>query len=106
MGCSDCHIPALAGPDGPVEAYSDFLLHEMLPPGSPGIEDGTASMLEFRTAPLWGLALTGPYMHDGLSTTLDDAIRAHAGEASASRDAFVALTEAEQASVLAFLESL
>jgi CxxC motif-containing protein (DUF1111 family) len=106
IGCSDCHIPALEGPGGPVAAYSDFLLHEILPDGSLGIEDGTATMLEFRTAPLWGLALTGPYMHDGLSTTIDDAIRVHDGEAAASREAYTALTEAERAALIAFLESL
>jgi CxxC motif-containing protein (DUF1111 family) len=106
VGCSSCHVPELGGPDGPVAAYSDFLLHETLPAGTPGIEDGTASMREFRTAPLWGLALTAPYMHDGLSTTIDAAVRAHAGEAAAARDAYVALSDAEREAVLAFLESL
>ena len=87
-------------------AYSDFLLHEILPAGALGIEDGTAGMREFRTAPLWGVSLTAPYMHDGLSSTLDAAIRAHDGEAAAARAAYTALTADERAALIAFLESL
>jgi CxxC motif-containing protein (DUF1111 family) len=105
-GCSACHVPSLEGPDGPVAAYSDFLLHEILSTDRVGIEDGGAGMTEFRTPPLWGIGLTGPYMHDGLSTTIDDAIRAHDGEATSARTAYAALTDTERARILAFLESL
>jgi CxxC motif-containing protein (DUF1111 family) len=63
-------------------------------------------MREFRTSPLWGISLSAPYMHDGLSTTIADAIRAHDGEAASARDAFTALSDEQRAAVLAFLESL
>src|SRR5262249_40880052 len=33
LGCASCHIPALQGTDGPVHAYSDFLLHDVADPG-------------------------------------------------------------------------
>ena len=48
-----------------------------------GIEMGIASGREFRTAPLWGVGATGPYLHDGRADTLDAAIRLHGGEAAA-----------------------
>ena len=34
---------------------------------------------EFRTAPLWGIVDTAPYMHDGSAETLFDAILHHDG---------------------------
>jgi hypothetical protein len=60
----------------------------------------------FLTRPLWGLAETAPYLHDGRAATIPEAIVAHGGEAQASRDAFVALSAAEQADVHVFLLSL
>ncbi len=71
-----------------------------------GMTFGLASGSEFRTQPLWGVAAEGPYLHDGRADTLDDAIRMHGGEAEAARDAYVALTGAEQNEVIAFLDSL
>ncbi len=106
VGCANCHVPELAGPDGPVRLYSDLLLHDMLPAESDGIEDGTATMHEFRTAPLWGIADSAPYLHSGDADTLDDAVRAHDGEADAARDAYIALEQAQRDALIYFLESL
>ena len=107
VGCAACHIPALPTPDGAlVPLYSDLLLHETLPAGSLGIPDGAAGPLDFRTPPLWGIGRSGPYMHDGLSATLEAAIEAHDGEAAASRTAFRALGAGPRDDLLAFLKSL
>lgn len=106
VGCDLCHTPSLEGVQGPVPLYSDLLLHEVLPEGAPGIEDTSASMTEFRTPPLWGLRSTGPYLHTGAADTIEQAVSAHAGEASTARDAFLALDPADRAALLAFLESL
>lgn len=106
IGCTKCHIPALAGADGPVPLYSDLLLHEILPVGATGIEDGSASVREFRTAPLWGLSQTAPYFHSGEADTIDEAIQRHDGEALSIRQAYEALDEASRAEILAFLETL
>jgi CxxC motif-containing protein (DUF1111 family) len=105
-GCAACHVPSLPGEDGPVPAYTDLLLHETLPAGVPGIEDASANQREFRTAPLWGIRLSAPYMHDGAADDLDQAIQQHDGEAAASRDAYVAMSEADRAALVTFLESL
>jgi CxxC motif-containing protein (DUF1111 family) len=53
-----------------------------------------------------GLRFATQFLHDGRATTIEEAIRLHGGEAAASRDRFVALTEAERAALLAFLASL
>jgi CxxC motif-containing protein (DUF1111 family) len=59
-----------------------------------------------RTEPLWGLRFVNRYLHDGRATTLDQAIAAHAGQGSAARDRFNALTPAARAQLIAFLQSL
>lgn len=86
--------------------FSDLLLHDVAAPEAVGIEDGTASTRQFRTSPLWGLATSAPYMHDGRAPTIEDAIAAHFGEADASVDRYVALTSGERDALLAFLSSL
>jgi CxxC motif-containing protein (DUF1111 family) len=34
---------------------------------------------EWRTAPLWGVADSGPYLHDGRANSLAEAIELHGG---------------------------
>ena len=93
--------------------YSDFLLHDMGEELADNRPDGSATGREWRTAPLWGTRLvtkflggTPFYLHDGRSTTLEGAIRAHGGEAQNAKEAFFNLSETEQQTVIAFLESL
>ncbi|MEZ4405749.1 MAG: di-heme oxidoredictase family protein [Polyangiales bacterium] len=106
VGCAACHAPALRGPRGLIPAYSDLLLHDMGAALADGVPMKLATGSEFRTQPLWGVAATGPYLHDGRADTLDEAITLHGGEAQGARDRYVALSEAERAGVLAFLASL
>lgn len=106
LGCAGCHVPSLEGAAGPVAAYSDFLLHEILPEGAAGVEDASAGVREMRTAPLWGISVTAPYLHSGAADTLDQAVRAHDGEAAAVREAYEAASEEDRAALLAFLETL
>ena len=60
----------------------------------------------FLTRPLWGVARSRPYLHDGRAPTLEDAILQHGGEAQAARDAYAALGDPERGSVRVFLTSL
>ena len=46
------------------------------------------------------------YLHDGRAATLEDAIKAHGGEAAPSVRLFAALPTAEREKLLAFLGSL
>jgi CxxC motif-containing protein (DUF1111 family) len=124
IGCSSCHVSstyvtgpsptgvaALAGQT--IRPYSDFLLHDMGSLGD-GIVQGMATENEFRTPPLWGLRPRAEIglLHDSRATggslvqNVRDAITAHAGEAQASRDAYVALAPAQQDQLVAFLLSL
>ena len=106
VGCASCHTPELPGAGGPVPLYSDLLLHDVAPPGAVGIEDASADMREFRTPPLWGASQSAPYMHSGEADTRNDAILMHDTEGTASREAFLALSAADQDALLAFVGSL
>lgn len=106
LSCTKCHVPELAGANGPVRAYTDLLLHDVMPGGYRGMEDDATEAGEFRTPPLWGIRHTAPYMHDGRGEDLRGAIQAHNGEALAVRNAFLALTALEQDQLLAFLNDL
>jgi CxxC motif-containing protein (DUF1111 family) len=61
---------------------------------------------QIRTAPRWALRTRNRLMHDGLSFTKQEAIARHAGQATAARDAYNALSQAQKDQVLAFLDSL
>ena len=117
IGCAACHTPNLGTVGG---LYSDLLLHRMGPTleggsayyGSvtplPDIAAPTEGPLpdEWRTPPLWGVADSAPYMHDGRATTLQDAIGMHAGQGAGAAQNFARLSPGQQAEVLAFLSSL
>ena len=127
VGCVFCHVSTLVtAPAGTLvnggafkvpealgskifHPYSDFLTHDI------GTGDGipilpTAEFADsankMRTAPLWALRTRNRLMHDGLSFTKEEAITRHAGQAMAAKNAFVALSQAQQDQVLAFLDSL
>jgi hypothetical protein len=85
--------------------YSDFKYHDVGPEFAQMQFDGSV-IHYWRTTPLWGLATTAPYGHDGASLDVDCVIRRHAGEALASRQAYVSLTENERRQMLAFLQNL
>ena len=96
--CSSCHEGDL---------FSDFVNHNVgvpqigpgtgrVSPGDPdylgltnwdfGLEEITTNRedrFKFRTAPLRGVGLTSPYMHNGAYTKLEDAIRHHLDPAAA-----------------------
>ena len=92
-----------------IHPYSDFLLHDIGTgdgvPVLPGPEFASTAA-QIRTAPLWALRTRNRLMHDGLSFTKQEAISRHAGQATAARNAYNALSQAQKDQVLAFLDSL
>jgi CxxC motif-containing protein (DUF1111 family) len=117
IGCADCHMPNVGGVEG---LYSDLLLHDMgqplegggsynepppskpdAPPPSDGPQPG-----EWRTPPLWGVADSAPYLHDGRAATLEKAIELHGGQGTRAAKQFAALSRREQVQVIAFLQTL
>jgi CxxC motif-containing protein (DUF1111 family) len=119
IGCTNCHTPDLAEAE---EIYSDLLLHQMgeglggggssygeEPPDSsaePDSDGGSTSPTEWRTPPLWGVADSGPYLHDGRAATLAEAIKLHAGQAARSANRFTGLSDVQQEELIAFLNTL
>jgi CxxC motif-containing protein (DUF1111 family) len=100
--------PKYARPDTPylVHLFSDLKRHDMGDALAAPAAQGTIPARVFLTRPLWGLAETAPYLHDGRAPTVHDAIVAHGGEASAARDAYMALDDDAKAGVRVFLASL
>ena len=126
IGCANCHLPKLGSVNG---IYSDLLLHDMgsqledsatysvfvgapprrevvEAPDRPGIGVSTASIQEWRTPPLWGLRDSGPYLHDGRATSIEQAIVMHAGQGAASARRYAELSPARKRHLAAFLRSL
>ncbi len=106
VACASCHTPSMDSSLGPVKLYSDLLLHDISPEGTRGFPEGVAPETSFRTTPLWGMGRTGPYMHDGMASTVEAAIEAHDGEATNSRDNFKALSPEDREALLDMLRKL
>lgn len=116
--CAACHVPAmktradypfapLAGIDAPL--FTDFLLHDMGGSRADGLAEGEASGRDWRTAPLLGLRFNRQFLHDGVASTIEEAILSHGGpdsEAHGSVTAFQALSAADQALLVEFVSSL
>jgi mono/diheme cytochrome c family protein len=118
VGCADCHVPDLGGVRG---VYSDFLLYnlnDLVPNGAPYAPDPPRPLRlperpahlpkpeEWKTPPLWGVADSEPYFHDGASPTLESAIDRHRGDAKGVTARLRELSAADQAAVVAFLKTL
>jgi hypothetical protein len=99
-----------------VEAFTDFKLHDICGPNDPRehldmnqsfwAKAFSGGNCRFLTKRLWGAANEPPFFHHGMFTTLRRSVLAHDGEALASRQAFQALTPADQDSVIEFLKTL
>ena len=113
IGCESCHraelrtgstgTPALA--TRTISPYSDMLLHD-LGEALADVCGYDAAPGELRTAPLWGLRHRDRLLHDGRAADVPSALSAHGGEATAARDAFLALPPEAQRAVVRFLLSL
>ncbi len=110
IGCAACHTPDLGSAKG---VYSDFCLYTLDDEPGAGYSDPVVPLppdeplpSEWKTPPLWGVADSAPYMHDGSATTLRDAILAHGGAARKVRQRFNELGDEKQKAVVAFLASL
>lgn len=120
VGCAICHVPDVGGVKG---VYSDFLLYALEDPvpqggGSAGYNEPPPQLQlparpdheprpnEWKTPPLWGVADSAPYLHDGSAPTLSAAIQKHRGDAARVTDRYDALPAADKAALLSFLGAL
>ena len=85
--------------------FTDFKRHDLGPNFYERNYDGSFQR-QFLTRPLWGVATTAPYGHDGRSISLTEVILRHGGDAQTARNAFAALAPQYQGAVLDFLNSL
>jgi len=87
-----------------VDLFSDLKLHDM----GPDLAESTGDPLDpfFITPRLWGVADTGPWLHDGRAMSLTEAIEMHGGEGAAAAAAFGALSPGQKWSLLTFLRTL
>ncbi len=89
-----------------VRLYGDLKRHDMGPGLAENIDEIGTGASVWLTENLWGVGSTAPYLHDGRATTLTEAILEHGGEAAASRDAFLAMSNVDQENLIAFLNNL
>lgn len=124
VGCAVCHtrtfvtaapntlinggafrVPAALG-NKIIHPFSDFALHNVGTGDGIVQNGGQSSANQIRTAALWGGRARNRFMHDGLTVTIFDAIQRHAGQATASRNAFNSLSSSDRAALIAFVLSL
>ena len=89
-----------------VPLFGDLKRHNMGPGLAESIDEDGFGASVWMTAELWGVGSTAPYLHDGRSTTLTEAILEHDGEAAGARSAFRSLSTADKADLIAFLNNL
>jgi CxxC motif-containing protein (DUF1111 family) len=125
IGCAQCHTPSLttgkmiasgsstspsaALSNQTANLFSDLIVHHMGEGLADGITQGGAGPDEFRTAPLWGVGQRVFFLHDGRTTDLVEAIRAHrsrGSEANKVIESFNKLSTREQQEIIDFLRSL
>jgi CxxC motif-containing protein (DUF1111 family) len=117
VGCGLCHTPTLAtggkttAPfrNQQVNLFSDLLVHDMGSGLADGVAQGLASGREFRTAPLWGLGQRIFFLHDGRTSDLQRAVRAHMSNGSEANEVvrrFIRLSDSDEQDLLNFLRSL
>lgn len=118
IGCNMCHTPSInpgsnsvyTGTSNPaVNAFSDFLLHDMGTGLADHVSQGVANGNQFRTAPLWGLGQRIYFLHDGRTNNLVAAIEVHRSSGSEANQVinnFLQLSKAQAQALLVFLRSL
>lgn len=124
VGCAVCHtrtfvtaapgtainggafnVPAALG-NKIIHPFSDFALHDIGTGDGIVQNGGQGTRNQIRTSALWGIRARNRFMHDGLTVNITEAIQRHAGQATAARNAFNALTAQQRSDLVAFVLSL
>jgi hypothetical protein len=124
VGCDLCHTPQMQTAPAMLSAvlenrsvnlFSDLLVHHMGAGLADDIIQGAAGPDEFRSQPLWGVGQRLFFLHDGRTSDLLVAIKAHfsrtrgefpASEANTVVKNFLKLRRTDQQAILDFLRSL
>jgi CxxC motif-containing protein (DUF1111 family) len=101
------HLPREANGSVRVPAFTDLKRHDLgLDLDNEAVVQAGVPTNLFLTRKLWGMANEPPFLHHGRALTIRDAIVMHGGEGAAARDAYLALGNAQQKSVVDFLKTL
>lgn len=118
IGCAACHTPSLTTAKSSItpglnnataNLFSDLEIHHMGTGLNDNVSQGGAGGDQFRSSPLWGLGQRIFFLHDGRTSNLITAIRAHASNGSEANTAvanFNSLTATQKQNLLNFLRSL
>jgi CxxC motif-containing protein (DUF1111 family) len=103
--CGKCHTEgAIAGVQ--IERrIGTFTAGGIFDPAN-GLGDTIATTRQMRTSPLWGLRFRNRLLHDGRCSDVACTVRAHDGQGAAARNAFNALSSANQHNLVQFVRSL
>ncbi|WP_299486697.1 di-heme oxidoredictase family protein [Acaryochloris sp. IP29b_bin.137] len=119
--CATCHTPKMVTgktSEHPefnnqvIHPYTDLLLHDMGPGLADHRPDFEADGQEWRTPPLWGIGLVKMvnkhtfFLHDGRARNITEAVLWHGGEAQASKERFLQMSEKDRTDLVAFLSAL
>lgn len=114
ISCAKCHIDSFTTKSGiKISPFTDMLLHDM----GEGLADGRSEFIangnEWRTAPLWGLALHKKInkkavrlLHDGRARTFQEAILWHGGEANGAKEKYMNLDKKSREKLIKFLNEV
>jgi CxxC motif-containing protein (DUF1111 family) len=123
--CVTCHRPSYVTTASPtpqfsspalngqrIWPYTDLLLHDMGDALADGRPDGQANGRQWKTPPLWGVGLIqdvnghNRLLHDGRARGVLEAVLWHGGEAEASRNRVLDMSQSERDALVKFVESL
>jgi CxxC motif-containing protein (DUF1111 family) len=90
----------------PVWLFSDLKRHDMGPANAAQHVQRGVARERYLTPRLWGVADSGPYLHDGRAPSFDYAIAGHDGEGAAARAAYAAASNEEKAALRVYLMSM
>ena len=114
IGCISCHIDSFVTKKGvKISPFTDMLLHDMGEELADGRSEFKARGNEWRTPPLWGLALHEKInkrkprlLHDGRARDFQEAILWHGGEARTSKENYMNLEKELRKKLIKFLEKV
>jgi CxxC motif-containing protein (DUF1111 family) len=89
-----------------IHPFSDFALHNIGTGDGIVQNGGQGSANQIRTSALWGVRARNRFLHQGLNVTITEVIQLHAGQATAARNAFNALSSSQRSDLVAFVLSL
>jgi hypothetical protein len=89
-----------------VRLFGDLRRHNIGTNMAETIDEVGTGAGTFLTENLWGVGSSAPYLHNGMATTLSEAILQHHGDAEGARTRFVNATLEQKQDLVAFLNNL